>query len=167
MWLLRWFAPCSFAPTWCRKSRNSGLPRALRGIPAERHSSTDMTCVMVWRGHVLELFSDLSSSRPRSSSPSSFSCCHCCCYCCCTTYVTSISKTESELSKLLLSALAPTSIASTSILDIGVDRLAKGSRSAARRALTCRRVVECWVLVYVCVGRLVYSHISLFFLMLA
>ena len=51
-----------------------------------------------------------------------------------------------------------------SILDIGTGRVAKGSGSAARRALTCRRVivVECWVLVDVCVGGLVYSHISHF-----
>ena len=55
------------------------------------------------------------------------------------------------------------SIASMSILDIGSDRVAKGSGFAARRALTCRRVVECWVLVDVCVGRLMYSHLSLFF----
>ena len=42
--------------------------------------------------------------------------------------------------------------------------VAKGSGSAARRALTCRRVVvvECWVLVDACVGGLVYSHISQF-----
>ena len=109
---------------------------------------------LVGRGHVLELFADSSSSRPRPSPPSSSSCCYC------TTCVTSTSTSESELSKLLLSELAPTTIASMSILDIGVDRVAKGSGSAARRALTCRRVVECWVLVDVCVGRLVYSHLS-------
>ena len=74
-----------------------------------------------------------------------------------TTCVTSTSTSESKLCKLLLSELAPTSIASMSILDIGADRVAKGSGSAARRALTCRRVVvvECWVLVDVCVGGLV------------
>ena len=51
-----------------------------------------------------------------------------------------------------------------SVLDIEADRVAKGSGSAARRALTCRRVVvvECWVLVDVCVCGLVYSHISHF-----
>ena len=85
---------------------------------------------------------------------------HCCC-CFSTTCVTSTSTSESELCKLLLSELAPTSIASMSILDIGADRVAKGSGSAARRVLTCRRVVavECWVLVDVYVGGLVYSHI--------
>ena len=47
------------------------------------------------------------------------------------------------------------------ILNIGADRVAKGLGSAARRALTCRRVVvECWVLVDMSVGRLVYSHLS-------
>ena len=51
-----------------------------------------------------------------------------------------------------------------SILDIRADCVAKGSGSAARRALTCRRlvVVECWVLIDVCVGGLVHSHISHF-----
>ena len=52
-----------------------------------------------------------------------------------------------------------------SILDIGADRVAKGSGPAARRALTCKRAVvaECWVLVDVFVGGLVYSHISHFY----
>ena len=46
MWLL-WCPPAgSFAPAWCRKSRNSGLARALRGIPAERHPSTAMIGVV-------------------------------------------------------------------------------------------------------------------------
>ena len=113
---------------------------------------------LVGRGHVLELFANSSSSRPRSSSPY-YSSCFCCCCCCCTTYVSTTSISESELSKLLLSELAPTSITSMSILDIGVGRVAKRSGSAARRALTCRRVVECWVFVDVCVGGLVYSHL--------